>query len=204
VFELNILDDIEVKEINGTHLYIKDNFYKNPYEIVNLLNVTPAKPWKEWSHPSYNTIHFLDSRHDFYHNEMLPVNSVLENLCGQHSAQPGQIVTNCIQFYDKDFNDYKNNYWGPHEDLGYTALIYLNDFECPGTNFYNRLQEDIWTTPEHFDPWRAKEKFELIYTVQAKFNRMVLFDGQALTHGMAIEDDLFFDQTRINQAIFLV
>jgi hypothetical protein len=134
---------------------------------------------------------------------MLLANKEIERICKQKTAQPGQVITNCIQFYNKDFNNYKNNYWGPHEDLGYTALIYLNNFDCPGTNIYNRLEEDVWETPEHYDPWRPKDKFELVYTVESKFNRMVLFDGKLLTHGMAIDDDTFFFKTRINQAVFL-
>lgn len=203
MFEFNPLDDIKIQEINGSRLYVKDNFYKNPYEVLDLLKQTRPKLWKSQDVPSYNGIHFLDSRHDFYHKDMLPVNKEIEKICGQKTAQPGQVITNCIQFYNIDFNDYKKNFWGPHEDLGYTALIYLNDFDCPGTNFYNRLEQDVWNTPEHFEPWRPRYKFEVIHTVESKFNRLVLFDGEKLTHGMAINDDRFFSQTRINQAIFL-
>lgn len=203
MFELNPIDNLEIKEVNGTRLYIKDNFYKNPYEILKLLEHMPTTPWKHWDSPSYNGVHFLDSRHDFYHEDMLQVNKTLENICGHVTGEPGKVLTNCMQFYSKDFNDYNNNYWGPHEDLGYTALIYLNDFDCPGTNIYNRLEEDIWTGPEHYEPWRSKEKFEVVYTVESKFNRMVLFDGAALTHGMAINDDTFFSTTRLNQVAFL-
>jgi hypothetical protein len=203
VFELNQIDNLEIIKINGTNLYIKDNFYKNPHEVLELLNIHQTKLWKSWDNPSYNGTHFLDSRHDFYHEDMLLVNKEIERICKQKTAQPGQVISNCIQFYNKDFNNYKNNYWGPHEDLGYTALIYLNNFDCPGTNIYNRLEEDVWETPEHYDPWRPKDKFELVYTVESKFNRMVLFDGKLLTHGMAIDDDTFFSKTRINQAVFL-
>lgn len=204
MFELNSLDNIEVKEINGTRLYIKDDFYKNPYDIIKLLSIHDAKAWKSWDSPTYNGIHFLDSRHDFYHSDMLQVGKELEKICCQKIAQPGRIVTNCMRFYNQEFNDYENNYWGPHEDLGYTALVYLNKFECSGTNIYNRVKEDIWETPEHYEPWRAKDKFELVYTIESKFNRMVLFDGKSLTHGMAVNDDKFFKETRINQAIFLI
>ena len=203
MFKLNQIDNLEIIKINGTTLYIKDNFYENPYEVLNILNTRQPKLWKSWDTPSYNGTHFLDSRHDFYHEDMLLVNKEIERICKQKTAQPGQVITNCIQFYNKDFNNYKNNYWAPHEDLGYTALIYLNNFDCPGTNIYNRLEEDVWETPEHYDPWRPKDKFELVYTVESKFNRMVLFDGKLLTHGMAIDDDTFFSKTRINQAVFL-
>lgn len=202
MFELNNFEELTIQEINGTRLYIKDNFYKYPDEVLKILNTTENNYWKIKDQPSFNGVHFADKRHDFYHKDLLQVNTKLEEICGQKTAQPGQVVTNCIQFFDKEFNNYKNNYWGPHEDLGYTALIYLNDFDCPGTNFYTRLQEDIWETPEHFDPWRSKEKFDILYTVESKYNRMVLFDGRNLTHGMAINDETFFDILRINQVIF--
>ena len=202
MFEFNSLDKVSVQEVAGTRVYIKDNFYKNPTEVVDVLHRTRSNYWKSWDQPSFNGIHFADKRHDFYSEDLLEVNKQLEDICGQKTAQPGQVVTNCIQFFDRSFNDYKNNYWGPHEDLGYTALIYLNNFDCPGTNFYTRLKEDVWETPEHFEPWRSKEKFEILHTVESKYNRMVLFDGKALTHGMAIDNGLFFDTMRINQAIF--
>ena len=35
-------------------------------------------------------------------------------------------LTNVTKFIDKNFNDYENNYWYPHKDFGYTALIYFN------------------------------------------------------------------------------
>lgn len=201
-FDFNT-SNIEKISILNTDLYIIDNFYKYPQNVLKIINSHPCKKWKDWDTHSYNGIHFFDHRHDFYFEESKIYNNFFEDLTGQKVSQPGQIVTNCMTFYDKQFNNYTENYWAPHEDLGYTALIYLNDFNYPGTNFYTRLKEDVWETPEHFEPWRSKEKFEVLHTVESKYNRMVLFDGKTLTHGMAVDSDLFFDKTRINQAVFL-
>ena len=57
--------------------------------------------------------------------------------------------------------------------------------------------------PEHYKPWRSKENYRLIETLEPKFNRMVLFDGLKFFHGMNIcNDDYFSDQYRMNQVLF--
>lgn len=195
----------EIEKINvlGSNLFVVDNFYKNPQEVLSIITTQPTKKWKEWDTPTYNGVYFYDHRHDFYCEHSKIYNDFFENLTGQKIAQPGQIVTNCIQFFDRNFNNYNDNYWAPHTDLGYTALIYLNKDTCEGTNFYTQIDEDLWNTPEHFEPWRTKKKYKIEYTVEAKFNRMILFDGKILCHGMAVDSDLFFSKTRINQAVFL-
>ena len=48
-----------------------------------------------------------------------------------------------------------------------------------------------------------KEKYQLIDTIESRFNRMVLFNGQKLTHGMSINSEKFFNDLRINQVVFL-
>jgi|TARA_B110000285_G_scaffold53010_1_gene60309 hypothetical protein len=204
LFDINPLsDNVTVKVVNNTKIYIKDNFYKNPNEVADFILSQPCNKWKSWESPSYNGTHFLDQRHDFYDERMIPVSAEIEKLCNEKVAQPRQVVTNCMTFYDKLFNNYNDNYWGPHSDLGYTALIYLNLETCEGTNFYEQLVDDPWPTPEHYEPWRLKSRYKLIDTVESKFNRMVLFNGAELQHGMSINSDLFFNKLRINQAIFL-
>jgi|DEB0MinimDraft_6_1074348.scaffolds.fasta_scaffold04260_5 hypothetical protein len=188
----------------NTNIYIIDNFYKKPQSVLDIIESHPWNKWKSWDNPSFNGKYFLDHRHDFVDERSCVYNNFFETLTEQKIAQPGRIVTNCMRFYDKTFNDYTKYYWAPHSDLGFTGLIYLNNFESEGTNFYKQICEDSWNTPEHFEPWRQKNRYELIYSVPAKFNRLVLFDGKALCHGMAVDSDMFFHNTRINQAIFLM
>jgi len=196
--------NIQKINILGTDLFIIDNFYQDPDKVVNIIQSQPSHKWKHWDTPSFNGKYFLDHRHDFINDDSKIYNTFFEDITGQKIGQSGRIVTNCMDFYDKTFNNYIDNYWGPHNDLGYTGLVYLNNFESEGTNFYTRIGEDIWNTPEHYDPWRAKTKYNLEYTVPAKYNRLVLFDGKTLCHGMAIDSDKFFNNKRINQAIFLL
>jgi len=204
LFDTNPLEkNIKIKTVEETTVYIVDDFYKYPDEVFQFILSNPKKRWKDWDTLSYNGIHFLDERHNFYDERLLDVCSKLETLCGEKVVQPGRVVTNCMTFYNKEFNNYKDNFWGPHNDLGYTALIYLNKETCEGTNFYKQVAEDPWDTPEHFDPWRSKDKYQLIDTIESKFNRMVLFNGLKLTHGMSINSDRFFNDLRINQVVFL-
>ena len=103
------------------------------------------------------------------------------------------------------FNDYKNNFWHPHTDTGYTALIYFNknDSEC-GTNLYRNTSPDTENNVgEHVVPWRSKSKWKIIKTLKPKFNRCVLFDGDFFPHGMHIPNDKYFkDEYRLNQVVF--
>lgn len=204
LFETNDFSNIQVEEFEGSKIYTMDNFYKYPEHILEFLLVhSTPNLWKADVQPSYNGIHFLDQRHDFSVPGFTEVSINLSKICGQLVSQPNRIVTNCTKFLNQEFNDYKNNYWAPHYDYGYTALIYFNGFDCPGTNIYKQLEEDDRDSfPEHYAPWRSKEKFKIMKTVEARFNRMVMFDGSYFLHGMNISDDRFFKLQRINQAIF--
>ena len=57
-------------------------------------------------------------------------------------------------------------------------------------------------TVEHFEPWRPKENYKVLETIDAKYNRMVLFDG-IIPHGMNICTDTYFGKEyRQNQVFF--
>ena len=104
------------------------------------------------------------------------------------------------------FNDYKNNYWWPHLDRGYNAIVYLNTNDyVSGTNLYENLNldEEPLNCPEHFTPWRNKNNFRLVKTLMPRYNRLVLFDGLKFHHGMNIcNDDYFHESYRFNQVFF--
>jgi len=199
LFDVN-LDNISVEVFQDSRIYTIDNFYRYPNKVLDFLNSNTATLWKSWETPSYNGIHFFDYRHNFIDDRLLTVDSVLEKLCDQHIAQPGRIVTNKIKFVNYDFNDYFNNYWAPHKDLGYTGLVYFNS---SGTNLYESVESDEWSEFEHVAPWRPKFKYKVIKTLESKFNRLILFDGAKFLHGMAIDNDNYFKNYRFNQAFFL-
>ena len=135
----------------------------------------------------------------------------MSGICNQPALKHNKlgdetILTNFINFKPCAFNDYKNNYWWPHKDVGYNAIVYLNKEESvSGTNLYINLNPDQEPPdhPEHYRPWRNKNNFKLIKTIHSKYNRMVLFDGLKFTHGMNICDEEYFkDSYRINQVFF--
>ena len=62
------------------------------------------------------------------------------------------------------FNDYKNFYWWPHTDLGYTGIVYLNrENSFSGTNLYENLDQSSEppNCSEHCFPWRPKSKYKV-------------------------------------------
>ena len=65
MFEINKNLDINTKDVEGSTVYIIDNFYKNPDEVVNLLQRIKPPLWKKGETPSYNGIYFEEYRHFF-------------------------------------------------------------------------------------------------------------------------------------------
>jgi hypothetical protein len=208
MFELN--DNITIQEflVEDSPVYIIDNFYKNPEEIVNFLLETEPEFHKIDEYPSFNSVYFEDRRHDIQSDEVIKVYEFLSNVCKQNIFGDGdEIVTNFFKFKKNSFNDYTNNYWHPHIDYGYNAIIYFNENDfCSGTNLYEYLNPSDnhpQNIPEHYAPWESKEKYKLIHSIEPRYNRMVLFDGFKYYHGMNICNDDYSGETyRINQVLF--
>lgn len=207
MFEINENCSIVTKNILNTNVFIIEDFYKNPEEIVEYLQNNNPNLWKEYEKPSYNSIYFEDRRHFLRNIEVKKVYHWIKSIIKKEPLyDENLVITNITKFKKCKFNDYNNNYWWPHLDSGYTAIIFLNEnFSKCGTNLYNRLclSEPPNNIPEHFSPWRKKEKFELIETIDSCFNRMFLFDAKKIFHGMNIcNDDYFEDYYRMNQVLF--
>jgi hypothetical protein len=207
MFEINFDFTVEEKIINGSPIYIIDNFYKDVDLVLELFSSVDPRIHKENEKPSFNQIHFDDRRHSFSSQKIIKVYDFLSNICGQKpNLNKNSVLTNCIRFKKNSFNDYQNNYWWPHIDFGYNGIVYLNknDVES-GTNLYESLTSNTepLNYPEHYQPWKSKSNYKLIHTIKPKFNRLVLFDGLKFLHGMNIcNDDYFGNKYRINQVFF--
>lgn len=95
MFELN--GNITVQEflVEDSPVYIIDNFYKNPEEIVNFLLEIEPEFHKKDEYPSFNSVYFEDKRHDIQSNEVIKVYEFLSNLCGQnYESSVNQILSN--------------------------------------------------------------------------------------------------------------
>ena len=155
---------------------------------------------------------FKDMRHEFYSDMILPAYEHLFHVLkymGVHQIPMDRraVLTNCFTFKRNPFNDFENNYWWPHRDHGYSALVYLNHDDNTGTNVYKCIEEDIEAdVREHEQPWRPKERYKKIMNFEPAFNRCILFDAQKYHHGMHVEDWRFIDtpenDTRMNVGFF--
>jgi|TARA_R110000822_G_scaffold162781_1_gene303112 hypothetical protein len=209
VFDLNKDHKINVECFMNSNIYYINDFYKDPGAVVNFLKDHPPNihaPEAPMGDASVNGIQFFDYRHTMHLDEVEPVYSYLSNICGQkRKYKHDLLMTNKTKFILNSFNDYKNNYWHPHKDFGYTALIYLNknDNEC-GTNLYRSIVPDIHNQlGEHVTPWRSKSKWSIIKTLEPKYNQCVIFDGLKFNHGMSIPNEKYFgDEYRLNQVFF--
>ena len=186
----------KVTYVEQSKIVVIDNIFANPEAAVADILSHPA----DWNKPTMrgmNGIKFEDRRHRYKAqlNDLLTVGS---RLSGQQPSFPDEVITNYTLLYDDPFNDYENNYWWPHVDLGYNAIVYLNHYDGPGTNLFNPVLPRHPREKEHIQPWNPREHWELVTTIQAKYNRLVLFDGQKFYHSMAIEDRTWFEQRRLN------
>ena len=177
--------------------YIIDDFYKYPEEVEDLFWSNELRYHKE-DDPGYNGKLFHDMRHHFPDEDLWEVGDYLLGICGAkyHGSGP-DCLSNVFEY---EGTDHVDNYWYPHLDAGYTALIY---FEGTGTNLYatpNRFEVDeINSHPEHVKPWRSKEDYELLLTFEGKYNRLVLFNGKKFYHGA----DIYYSPVkRFNQVLF--
>ena len=205
MFELNNKLEVKKQYLKNSIIYTIDDFYKTPDEILSFIERNPAHQHKIEEEGSLNMKYFQDLLHSNYFNSLEKVNVFLKNIVKQDvKYQNYNFLTNVTKFIDKEFNDYENNYWYPHKDFGYTALIYFNKEETNATNLYEDIGDDfknIKNTSEHSNPWRLKEKWQIIHTIRSKYNRCVIFDG-LIFHGMVVDNDMFFNKYRVNQVLF--
>lgn len=198
--------NLKIVNIQDSDIYIIDNFYNHPEEVLKIIKNNKPNIHKEFEKPSFNQIHFNDCRHFLQFDEIETIIKKIEEITKhKYYRFPHNFWTNMTKWNNCSFNDYKNNYWWPHKDFGYTGLIYLNKEECDGTNLYEENlieREEMNLTSEHFQPWRDKKKWKLIYSIPQKFNRLVLFDGLKFVHGLAMNEEHYFNKYRINQVLF--
>jgi len=208
LFEINTEAEVLIEKFEDSQIITIKNFYKHPYGVLEFIQDHEPTIYKRNETNSHNKREFLDQRHEIKTKDITPVYQYLTQFDLGDPIGQDVIVSNVIQFFNPTFNDYKNNFWWPHQDEGFNAICYLNHGKFVGTNIYKpltnpaRLKLFRRSFGEHYNPWESKTKWEVIKTVDSEFNKLVIFDGCRYYHGMAIEDDRFFNETRINQVFF--
>ncbi len=191
-----------VDTCKGTKIYTIHDFYKYPDKIVEFLSTQEPHYHKESQQPSFNKVAFHDRRHNIQVEDLKEVVNFLQSICKQKPLFDNWVYTNHFKLVDKKFNNYRENYWWPHIDDGYTCLIYLNTFAYKGTNLYSPVIQPNYNQIEHYVPWQPKKNWILEKNLIAEYNKLVFFDGFNNPHGMDISSDLFYDHTRLNQVFF--
>lgn len=216
IWEHNNLSNIHIEEFEDSKIYWMDDFYKFPDLVYEETTREDPPLWKYgegWDiEGSKNNIHFIDSRWNGVKKDGLHVPyQSLSKIFNQESQDEGFLVTNHTRFFTDceslKFNNYKDNFWWPHTDSGYNAIVYLNKSEDGsefGTNIYREKDEKFLPgeEPEHANPWHPKSNWELLASFKSKYNRMVAFNGFVYFHGMSVDTDKWFNETRVNQVMF--
>ena len=201
IFKLNHILQVKRETLQGSAIYYIDNFYLHPNKVEEYLFDPETPLHKIEQKPSYNNIHFEDRRLIKEDERLHSVVDFLSQICNQ-KPETHCIVTNMQRFSDNDFNDYKNYVWWPHQDNGYNGIVYFSN-EC-GTNLYSTdTTDELPNAPEHYKPWRLRENYEILKTIEPKYNRLVLFDGFKFPHGVDICSDRYYgEEYRKNQVFF--
>ena len=201
MFKLNNKLQVKQETLQESVIYYIDNFYLHPKEVEEYLFDKDTPLHKIEQKPSYNNIHFEDRRLIKEDERLHIVVNFISQICDQ-KPETYAIVTNMQRFFNHDFNDYKNCVWWPHQDNGYNGIVYFSD-EC-GTNLYSTdTTDELPNAPEHYKPWRLRENYKILKTLEPKYNRLVLFDGFKFPHGVDICSHRYYGKEyRKNQVFF--
>jgi len=201
MFKLNNRLQVKQETLQESVIYYIDNFYLHPKEVEEYLFDKDTPLHKIEQKPSYNNIHFEDRRLIKEDERLHNVVNFISQICDQ-KPETYDIVTNMQRFFNHDFNDYKNCVWWPHQDNGYNGIVYFSD-EC-GTNLYSTdTTDELPNAPEHYKPWRLRENYKILKTLEPKYNRLVLFDGFKFPHGVDICSHRYYGEDyRKNQVFF--
>ena len=201
MFKLNNRLQVKQETLQESVIYYIDNFYLHPKEVEEYLFDKDTPLHKTEQKPSYNNIHFEDRRLIKEDERLHIVVNFISQICDQ-KPETYAIVTNMQRFFNHDFNDYKNCVWWPHQDNGYNGIVYFSD-EC-GTNLYSTdTTDELPNAPEHYKPWRLRENYKILKTLEPKYNRLVLFDGFKFPHGVDICSHRYYGKEyRKNQVFF--
>ncbi len=195
-------NNIKVQNFRGTKIFRIKNFYKNPKTLKEWI-LSKDFEYHKKNELGYNGIYFNDRRHVIDTPNMKNLCVFLSTLCERSCKNDSKIVTNYFNFKNHPYNNFKNNYWHPHLDAGYTAIIYL---QGSGTNLYETFDEEekikVDLINEHLDPWKSKKKWKKIYHFGGRFNELVLFNANNFYHGADISSLLHTKTDRLNQVIF--
>ena len=209
IFDIREDNKVKVEYIDDSPIFTIDNFYKYPEQVHEYIFDLPYSEgrvglWKINQTPSNNGIYFEDRRLSEFDERLFHIYFFFLKLIGDYTFRP-EINTNVIFFKDDEeslkFNNYTDNYWWPHTDVGYNGIVYFHD-EC-GTNLYSPNTLDITDNlNEHHQPWRSKEKYTLLKSIEPSYNRLVLFDGKKFPHGMNIINKKYFGKKPRNNQVF--
>ena len=208
MFEINNRE-IETYKVNNHQFAVIYDFYKYPDQVVDWLTSFEAIWHKHDAGYFHQGVDFMDKRHHLYTYEIEPVYRFLETVT-QQKVEPDtvyahaehdnneyfKISTNYTKFLN---NKYDDHYFYPHLDLGKTAICYLNKAKSNGTNFYNNI--NYTQGIEHKNHFIPKDKIEVIHHVHSEYNKLIIWDGQELYHGLCM-DKKYTKEWRLNQVFF--
>ena len=204
MFDLNENLEIQQETFQDTVIYTIDNFFKNPHKILNFMKSAPHTEWRGFDTPLHNGTYYKYVKIFHFSKEIEPIINLMMPLFGKGEIQHKGFVLSDFYLRDPLKNDYQKNYFWPHKDFGFTGVVFLNDYEGPGTNLYhekNIIIRDPTIVPNSLNPWQSKDDYTLEKVLMSKFNRCIFFDAFKFWHNISVDDDAWFKEHRYNVVI---
>ena len=207
------IGDYEIVSKSNNILVI-DNWYKNYDELYEIVTNMSVPRWK-WHEKSRNFLDYYDCR------PKININSPDKNKLQFYLSQIKQLINNNLKISDPvremklqtayfEFNFFKNivrdvsnNFqFTPHTDgkdvNTYNCIVYLDKICSGGTAFYTNYDKTI--NDEQINLLKDVSSYDK-FTIQAKPNRMVIFNGNIIHGGYIENHNDYVDNWRINQIL---
>lgn len=208
LFEVN--DTLEIKEENREwgKLVIVDNFWKDYKKIREEALKIPSIKLPGVYSSSDNGKKYFDGRSQFVFYSVPKFSEVIYHIAVNYFNEdpkklllkwdnPFILFNNVFQMYDKKFNKYETDHYGPHVDgdTHIAAIWYMNDDygQGEGTGIYNMIENPTTS------PWCRKSK--KIDEIPAKSNRLVIYRGN-VPHAQLVTKR-WFNEPRLSMVQFL-
>lgn len=202
LFEIN--PDYKVTSFENGVLVV-DSWYKNYDAIHNVLQNMPVPIWKRHEY-GRNFVDYYDCR------PAIPVNYPTKKLQDILEHYP-QLISKYFNVPNTEhvnqpfeFNYFKNIKKNvspslqhfPHTDFNFNCIVYLDRIASGGTAIY---EIDSIYGAEEFNLMHDVSNYPKII-IEAKPNRLVIFDGNQYHGGYISNHNHYVDNWRINQVLF--
>lgn len=180
IFQLNDKYQVTVETWRDQKIVIVDNIYTNPLSIKNFILTTPCFLDTESAYPGFRSRSIIQSNLPMLCRKLVALYYPnLQDRIEFNNEFIGGIISPDSLIDDRVYNVHRDGY-------GLAGIIYFNDSDVGGTQFFERESE---------------KNYKLILQIPMRFNRLLLYPMDIYHSGWFVPES-FNTEYRITQNIF--